>query len=553
MAPADHTEAWRPEAVPGWPRAPRRSAPRARSRPRSSCTSAARRSAPRQWYHPVAPSAVRSPREPTRPRALTDGEVDAIVEGFRRLGGQRRRGRLPGRRAPRRARLPARAVPVADDQPAPRRGGPGGPRRGSSRASRARSARRRPRSSLGIRLSIDGGEEAGFTLDGPVRAAAARRRARRLRQPDRGRPHDLRARHGHARRRRCCGHVGVLRALVDGPLLISQAFRTRRRDRGRARRRRRPRRHGAAADRRSRHAAQAAGGPRGGGPAVRQPATRTAARSTRCCCARSTPTSGRRGDGPRPAAPLVVRAGRGAAAAGAWRSSAPGRRASSARPRWPAAASVVLFDARAAIGGALAVAAAAPNRRGWRALLDFYAARARPRRRRRGAAGRRVGGDDLDGFDEVVARDRQRRGAAGRCPASSARCRVRGDRRGADASARARLLVVDDGFGWWPCASAVELGVRAGFAAITVATPGAAFGATLPPEGRVQLLAPPARRAARGPPVHGARRDRRRRRRAAQHHVGRDREVAADTVIVVGERVARDWSALVPGRRHACA
>ncbi len=51
------------------------------------------------------------------------------------------------------------------------------------------------------------------------------------------------------------------------------------------------------------------------------------------------------------------------------------------------------------------------------------------------------------------------------------------------------LLVVDDGFGWWPCASAVELGVRAGFETITVVTPGAAFGASLPPEGRVQLLA----------------------------------------------------------------
>ena len=36
-----------------------------------------------QWFHPVAPSAVRSPREPTRPRPLTDGELDAIVEGFR--------------------------------------------------------------------------------------------------------------------------------------------------------------------------------------------------------------------------------------------------------------------------------------------------------------------------------------------------------------------------------------------------------------------------------------------------------------------------------------
>ncbi len=35
------------------------------------------------WFAPVAPSAVRSPREPTRPRVLTDDEVDAVIEGFR--------------------------------------------------------------------------------------------------------------------------------------------------------------------------------------------------------------------------------------------------------------------------------------------------------------------------------------------------------------------------------------------------------------------------------------------------------------------------------------
>ena len=33
--------------------------------------------------HAVGPSALRSPREPTRPRRLTAGELDAIVEGFR--------------------------------------------------------------------------------------------------------------------------------------------------------------------------------------------------------------------------------------------------------------------------------------------------------------------------------------------------------------------------------------------------------------------------------------------------------------------------------------
>ena len=34
------------------------------------------------FYSPVAPSAVRSPREPTAPRAMSDGEVDAMVEAF---------------------------------------------------------------------------------------------------------------------------------------------------------------------------------------------------------------------------------------------------------------------------------------------------------------------------------------------------------------------------------------------------------------------------------------------------------------------------------------
>ncbi|MET0768410.1 MAG: hypothetical protein ABW081_00780 [Solirubrobacteraceae bacterium] len=110
----------------------------------------------------------------------------------------------------------------------------------------------------------------------------------------------------------------------------------------------------------------------------------------------------------------------------------------------------------------------------------------------------------------------------------------------------ASLLVVDDGFGWWPCASAVELGVRAGFEAITVATPGAAFGSALPPEGRVQLLA-----RLRGAPLEV-------RPFTALDSLGEDtamlrstmsgaaERVPADTVVVVGERVARDWSTLVP-------
>jgi 2,4-dienoyl-CoA reductase (NADPH2) len=113
-------------------------------------------------------------------------------------------------------------------------------------------------------------------------------------------------------------------------------------------------------------------------------------------------------------------------------------------------------------------------------------------------------------------------------------------------SGRRHLVIVDDGFGWWPCASAVELGVRAGCETITVATPGAAFGASLPPEGRAQLLA-----RLRGAPLEvrpftaldGVGEDAAELRNAMS---GAKESVPADAVIVVGERVARDWSALVP-------
>ena len=59
----------------------------------------------------------------------------------------------------------------------------------------------------------------------------------------------------------------------------------------------------------------------------------------------------------------------------------------------------MLFDAREAIGGALAVAAAAPGRSGWRALLDFYSAGLEPVELRLGVP---VGANDLAGFDEIV-------------------------------------------------------------------------------------------------------------------------------------------------------
>jgi 2,4-dienoyl-CoA reductase-like NADH-dependent reductase (Old Yellow Enzyme family) len=77
------TEAWRPEARAGM--AARAEAIRAEGAI-AACQLVhlgRETTGAETWYHPVAPSPVRSPREPTRPRSLADDEVDAIVEGFR--------------------------------------------------------------------------------------------------------------------------------------------------------------------------------------------------------------------------------------------------------------------------------------------------------------------------------------------------------------------------------------------------------------------------------------------------------------------------------------
>jgi len=199
------------------------------------------------------------------------------------------------------------------------------------------------------------------------------------------------------------------------------------------------------------------------------------------------------------------------------------------------------------IGGQLAVAAAAPNRAGWQALLVFYQASLDATDGVTLRLSTTAGPADLADFGEVVL-------AVG---SGEVLPEVAGIERAVASSlaiasgpsalaGREHLLIVDDGFGSWSCASAVELGVRAAVPKITVATPGAAFGASLPAEGRVQLIA-----RLRGAPLDvlpftalsfvgdGC---------AELRNMmsGAIRRIAADAVIVVGERRARDWRSLVP-------
>jgi 2,4-dienoyl-CoA reductase-like NADH-dependent reductase (Old Yellow Enzyme family) len=537
------TEAWRPEAVAGM-------ALRAQAIRAEGAIAAAQlvhlgreTLGAETWFHPVAPSPVRSPREPTRPRALTDGEIDAVVEAFRvsAVGAAEAGFEVIELHAAHGYLLGQFLSAVTNRRPG-----------AESVAARLDVVTRivaairssAPDAVVGIRLSTEGGEEAGLTLDGlcellPHAGALADYvnltvgvRATYVKDMATEEPPLL-------------GDIGRIRPLVDGPLLVSQAFRR--------------------AD--DIEAALAAGAdlvgmarPLIADPDMPRKLLSGREREVRPCVSCNedcrafdpvllcsvNPDLAPPGEARRPAAPLLVRRG---AATGGGRVAIVGAGPAGLECATALAGGreVVLFDEREAVGGQLAVAAAAPNRSGWRALLDFYEAALDSAEDLEVQLGTSVGADALDGCDEVVLAI----GSAEVLPdlpgieraLSSSQAIAGGAER---IAGRSHLLVVDDGFGWWPCASAVELGVRAGFDTITVATPGASFGATLPPEGRVQLLA-----RLRGAPLEvrpftaleavadGS---------AELRNVmsGATERSSADTVIVVGERRARDWSALVP-------
>ena len=160
------TEAWRPEAVPGM--AARAEAIRAEGAV-AACQLVhlgRETTGAEQWFHPVGPvgGALAARAHAAAPADRRRARRDR--RGLPHLGGQRRRGGVRGHRAARRARLPARPVPVGGDEP------PAGASRSTGRLAivaahrRARSARRLREVVVGIRLSIDGGEEAGLTVEG---------------------------------------------------------------------------------------------------------------------------------------------------------------------------------------------------------------------------------------------------------------------------------------------------------------------------------------------------------------------------------------------------
>ena len=158
----------------------------------------------------------------------------------------------------------------------------------------------------------------------------------------------------------------------------------------------------------------------------------------------------------------------------------------------------------------------------------------------------RVRSDVLDGFDDLVMAIGSEEVAPDLPGIDRAVPSSRFIAEGPSQPAGGALVIVDDGFGWWPCASAVETAVAGGWESITVLTPATSFGARLPAEGHAQLMA-----RLRGAPLDirpltGVESI------AATSVTTRNvmsaavAELGADLVVVVGERRARAWEALVP-------
>ena len=440
-----------------------------------------------RYYAPVAPSAVRSRREPTAPRALGDAEIATLVQAHRVSAEHALETGFDGieLHAAHGYLLAQFLSPVANRRPSAR-----------DAAGRAEPVWRiveairdaGPSTLIGIRLSVGDAHDAGLDLEqlGELLALlppsvdyvnlTVGMRGSYVRDMATEQPPLL-------------ADVAALRALTDRPLLVSQAFR----------------------DPVTMQRALAAGADLVGvaraliaDPDLPLKVLTGRAQEVRPCVACNedcrtfeptllctvNPDLAPPGQPSRPAEPLIVGA----------RAPAPARRVGvvGAGPAGLECAltlaragdcEVVVWERETDVGGALAVAAGAPHRQGWLALLDYYRAGLR-------AAGvtLRLGveatADDLHGCDAVVVAS----GAEEVLPlvgepayaSSSSEALAAGPERLRGA---AHLVVVDDGHsdGGPPSAPWSWASPRASSGSRCV-TPGVAFAMGIPAESRTQLI-----------------------------------------------------------------
>lgn len=425
------------------------------------------------WEHPVAPSDIRSPREPVRARVLSGDDIDEIVAAF--VAGSRHAAEAGFAAVELHAAhgyLLAQFLSAASNT-RPEATTVGGRAAILHRLHTAITAAC-PELVLGVRLSIDGAEEAGTDTDGlcellPLLGmfdyvnVTVGVRTTYVRDMATAAPPLLPVLHR-------------LRAATDRPLLVCQAFRTR-------------------ADI---EAALAAGADLVGmaRPFIADPdfaakLLRGDDSRIRPCvscnedCRSFTPVLlcsvnpalAPPGHSARPARPL--RFGRAPDRMARVAIVGAGPAGLEAALRLAPARDVTLFEASRWVGGQLRIAAQAPNRTGWAALLRYY------RDNLAGVSlelGYRVRPADLTDFDEVIvatgATETATPGTATTTAALIDPWQIwPGD----------RVVVVDDGFGYWPALGVVEAALAGGASQVTVLVPGPAVAASIPAESRVQL------------------------------------------------------------------
>jgi 2,4-dienoyl-CoA reductase-like NADH-dependent reductase (Old Yellow Enzyme family) len=427
------------------------------------------------YFAPVGPSAVRSPREPTAPRAMLEHEVDGIVEGFRTSSLNALESGFDG------VELHAAHGYLLEQFLSPRTNHRGD---GLAVLTRVIDAVRglSPTALLGIRLSVDAAEDVSLTavelaellptvdalvdwvnLTVGVRTTYVRDMA--------------------TERPPLLDELARVRPLVRGPLLVSHAIR-----------------HPDAIAEAFAGGADLVGMAR---PLIADPdlprklLSGRAAEIRPCVACNEdcrtfdpmllctvNPDLAPPGEPRRPAAPLELRwdAGRAARGPVAVVGAGPAGLECAVSLAQAGVDAVVLFESADRVGGQLATAAAAPNRSGWAALLEFYehaiAAAGVDVRLGEPAAG-------LDAFDAVI----WAAGAEETSPSEGAITSSAVIAAGPSALAGAEhVVVVDDGFGWWPGCNVVELALAAGVGRVTFLTPGTAFAGGIPAESRVQLL-----------------------------------------------------------------
>ena len=501
------------------------------------------------YYPPIAPSAVRSPREPTAPRAISESELDAVVESFRSSAANALEAGFDGieLHAAHGYLLAQFLSPVAN-------------RRSSAADLEGRvapiwriveSVRELDEAAvIGIRFSVGDAHDAGLTDE---------QLAELLDQlhPDIEYVNLTVGMRGSYVRDMATEEPPLLdplprlRTLTDRPLLISQGFRDQ-----------------SAMERALRDGADLVGMAR---PLIADPdlpnkilqgspeAVRPCVSCNEDCRAFDpvllcsvNPELAPPGERWRPATPLVLGSGlNGRSNRVAIVGAGPAGLECALSLGGGSGREVVVWERGEAVGGGLALAGAAPHRHGWLRMVDYY---------RAGLAdgnveirlGQQPAASELEEFDAIVVACGaeevitvpDEHGLA--VTASAAISAGPGPLEGL-----ARLVVFDDGFGWWQSVAAVELAIAAGVGEVTVVTPGTGFASAITGENRTQLM--PRLRGIRLSiralsTVTGVDRGGVRVRHAA---TGEIEQLDAEAVIVVGERRPRDWAALLPDGANA--